>query len=297
MLVFSAAKYISTYADVFQISVDESGFLLIDKRTYDELLEAQLTTDIEDEKKRLGIENNRSAISFFETYVPQPVSRLAVLFDRLTFEAPLDLEVLFGILSTISMAHGVMHWFRLSKEDFKLYRFSDYIIHEHEVPRKLFLTSCIPYEEMLNPEKVRDNIHHFLYLSPVGYNGGNLTGSVDTGAKNSSGLCMDDDDQQYYLDRKADYEYMGDGLFVDKDGNLVEIEIFDDAYLRKEFGVSTELDMSLSADSSESAPADERSATPDDGESTSAAPDELAPDNSKTAKSVHDLFHRQRERG
>lgn len=298
MLVYSTAKYISTYADVFQISIGENGFLLIDKKTYDELLEAQLTVDIEDEKNKLGIENNCSAITFFETYVPQPISRLAILFDRLTFEAPLDLEVLFGILSTLSVAHGVMHWFRLSREDFKLYKFSDYILHEHEIPRKLFLTSCIPYEEMMNPEKVRDNIHHFLYLAPVGYNMGNTAiPTTGIGVKQSPGLCMDDDDQQYYLDRKEDYEYMGDGMFSDKNGNLVEIEVYDDDYLCREFGISKEIDLSPPDVLADSTPSGKQDDQREDKEAISDPSIELSPDNSKTAKSVHELFHRQRGKG
>lgn len=296
MLVFSTSKYISTYADVFQISVGEAGYLLLDKKTYDELLEAQLTVDIEDEKTRLGIENNKSAISFFETYVPQPVSRLAILFDRLSFEPPLDLEVLFGVLSTLTMTHGVMHWFRLTPEDFKLYRFSDYILQEHEVPRKLFLTSCIPYDEMMNPEKAKENIHHFLYLAPVNASPANLPfAGIETGVQNSSSLCMDDDDQQYYIDRKSEYEYMGSGMFADKQGNLVEIEIFDDVYLSQVFGISLEVETVSSFDE-DGLDEDTEDMSHGTRSITSAPPDELAPDNSETTKNVHDLFHKQRER-
>jgi hypothetical protein len=302
MLVFSTEKYISTYADVFQIGIGDRGFLLIDKRTYDELLEAQLRVDIEAEKTRLKVSSNLDAIAFFEEYVPQPVSRLALLFDRMSFDVPLDLEAMFGMLSTITTTHGVMYWFGLKEPDFKLRRFSALLLEEHVVPRKLFLTSCIPYEQMMHPERERENIHQFLYLAPYGAAGGMMPSMVaqEADPQAAAGLCMDDDDQQYYIDRMDDYLYIGDGMFQKTDGTAVAIDIYDDAYLYKAWGIDiASLTASFSSSGSRTEETEEEGSDEEKDSGpikTSADPTELASDNNSTTKTVTELFKMQRKR-
>lgn len=242
MILFTKDKYIPTNADVFQLSVEDEGYVLISKDVYDALLDVQTRGTVTELSEAFEVKHTEAS-RYFLSKVPAPLDYLVILFDRLTFEPELNLEVLFGICSAILAPMTFTCIVEQGYEQFKLREYSEFILKEYTIPRKVFLTSCIPYEQLLNPEVVPNKIN-ILVLgngAPVASSIPQLgnyqvepTQSFSAAASSSN----DPDKYEYYIARKNDYVYFGDGVFISKaDGSMVECDVYDDAIINEAFGV------------------------------------------------------------